>query len=73
MSAYRMLFISIAGVILLGIWLTGFDRAHWFLYLPVVMLAFAGVTGFCPGLILWRKLGFSDTPMSFDLPGKKRS
>lgn len=73
MSAYRMLFISIACIVFLGIWLTGFDKAHWFLYLPVVMLVFAGVTGFCPGLLLWRKLGFSDKPMSFDLPGQNKS
>jgi len=60
MTAQRMLFLSIAVLILAGIWLTGFNRVHWFLYLPPAFLAFAGVTGICPGLIFWRKLGFRD-------------
>jgi hypothetical protein len=72
MSAYRVLFLSIAGVVLLGIWLTGFEKAHWFLYLPVVMLAFAGLTGICPGLILWRKIGFTDEPISCEFPMRKK-
>jgi hypothetical protein len=72
MSAYRILFLSIAGVVLLGIWLTGFDRAHWFLYLPVVMLTVAGLTGICPGLILWRKIGFTDEPISCEFPRRKK-
>ena len=58
MSALRMQFLSIAAVVLIGIWLTGFSRAHWFLYVPVVMFAFAGVSGVCPGLIFWKKIGF---------------
>ena len=58
MSAQRMLFLTVAIIILLGIWLTGFDKAHWLLYLPVVALTFAGVTGICPGMLFWRKLGF---------------
>ena len=45
MSAQRMLFLVMATIILGGIWLTGFDRVHWFLYVPVAALAFAGVTG----------------------------
>jgi hypothetical protein len=72
MSAYRVLFISIAGVVLLGIWLTGFDKAHWFLYLPVVMLIFAGLTGICPGLIFWHKIGFTKEPISCEFPERKK-
>lgn len=51
-----MLLLSIAGVIWTGIWLTGFDKVHWILYVPVLFLSFAGITGICP-LILWSKLG----------------
>lgn len=58
MTALRMQFLSISAIILLGIWLTGFDRAHWFLYVPVVIFAFAGITGICPGMIFWKKIGF---------------
>jgi hypothetical protein len=58
MTAQRMLFLTMAVVIFVGIWLTGFDKAHWFLYVPVVMLTFAGVTGICPGMMFWKKMGF---------------
>jgi hypothetical protein len=57
MTAIRAQFISIAIVVFIGILLTGFDKVHWFLYLPVVMLLFAGLTGICPGLLIWKKLG----------------
>lgn len=60
MSAIRMLFITMAALIMVGIWLTGFNVVHWFLYLPVAALVFAGVTGICPGYMLFRKLGFKE-------------
>jgi hypothetical protein len=28
------------------------------LYIPLAALAFAGITGICPGMMFWRKLGF---------------
>jgi hypothetical protein len=58
MTALRMQFFTLAVIFFLGIWLTGFEKAHWFLYVPVVALVFAGATGICPGLIIWKKLGF---------------
>lgn len=58
MSAIRMLFITTAVVISVGIWLTGFDNVHWFLYIPPAALLFAGATGICPGYIIFTKLGF---------------
>ena len=57
MSAIRMQFISMAIVVFIGIFLTGFEKVHWFLYVPVVMLLFAGLTGICPGLLFWKKVG----------------
>ena len=42
-SAMRFFFIVIGSVILLGIWLTGFDKIHWLLYLPVVFLYLAAL------------------------------
>jgi hypothetical protein len=53
-----MQFFSIAALVLVGIWLTGFDRVHWFLYVPVAVFTFAGATGICPGLMFWKKVGF---------------
>ena len=58
MSAQRMVFFTLAVFILIGIGLTGFDRVHWFLYLPVAALALAGATGICPSMLFWKKLGF---------------
>lgn len=58
MTALRMQFFSVALVILFGIWLTGFGKVHWLIYVPVVMFVFAGATGVCPGLWFWKKMGF---------------
>lgn len=56
--AQRMMFISMAQLIYAGIWLSGFENVHWFLYVPVVLLTFAAATGICPVLQLWKKVGF---------------
>jgi hypothetical protein len=58
MSAMRMVFLTMAALILLGIWLTGFKTVHWLLYVPVAGLIFAGITGICPSYLLFSKLGF---------------
>jgi len=58
MSAIRMLLLTVSTTLLIGIWLTGFQNVHWFLYLPVIALMFAGITGICPGYLLFQKLGF---------------
>jgi hypothetical protein len=56
-SALRAQFLSVALIVFIGIWLTGFEKVHWFLYVPVVAFAFAGITGICPGLMFWKKVG----------------
>ena len=58
MSAIRMLFLFMAAFISLGIWLTGINNVHWLLYIPPVALLFAGVTGICPGYMIFKKLRF---------------
>ncbi len=58
MSAIRMLFIVMAVLIGVGIWLTGYQNVHWFLYLPPAALLFAGITGICPGYMVFKKIGF---------------
>ena len=60
MSAMRLLFLTLGTIVLVGIWLTGFSKVHWFLYLPVAATYFAGATGICPSLILFKKLGFKE-------------
>ncbi len=58
MSAQRMLFFTVAALLGSGIGLSGWNQVHWLLYLPAAMLVFAGLTGICPGLILFKKIGF---------------
>jgi len=64
MSAIRMTFILVAALIVVGIWLSGFQNVHWFLYLPPVVLLFAAITGFCPSFVIFRKLGFKGHELS---------
>jgi len=58
MSAQRMLFLMMAILISAGIYLSGYNTVHWLLYLPAAALLFAAITGICPGLMLFKKLGF---------------
>lgn len=54
-SALMRLFMFNASlIILVGIWLTGFDVVHWSLYLVPVFFIFAAVTGLCLGLVIPR-------------------
>lgn len=57
MNAQRMMFFTVAIMQSLGIWLTGYEVVHPLLYIPLAASTFAGVTGICPSLILYRKLG----------------
>lgn len=60
MTAHRMLYLSFACIMLAGIWLTGFDKVHWLLYVPVAFAGFAGLSGFCINLWFWKKMGFPE-------------
>ena len=55
-AAMRFFFLVTGSVVWAGIWLTGFDKAHWLLYLPGAFFYFAAATGICPGLIFSRML-----------------
>lgn len=65
MSAMRMVFLSFSALILIGMYLTGFQAAHWFLYIPAAAAGFAGITGICPGYRVFNALGFKG-----QMPGK---
>lgn len=60
MNAMRMVFLTVAALLWLGIYLTGFAVVHWLLYVPSVMLVIAAITGICPGVMIWHKFGFKD-------------
>ena len=57
-SAQRMTFLSVAAVVATGDTLTGWDNISWVLWVPPIALTLAAVTGVCPFLIIWEKLGF---------------
>lgn len=54
--AARLFFLIVSLNIWLGIWLTGFGVAHWWLYIPAGFLLFAAVSGLCPGMVMMRWL-----------------
>ena len=54
--AARLFFFIVSLNIWLGIWLTGFGVAHWWLYIPAGFLLFAAVSGLCPGMVMTRWL-----------------
>jgi len=62
----RMFFFNMAVLILFGLWLTGFDKVHWFSYVIPGGLLFASATGLCLGLVTSRKmlelLGMAEKP-----------
>ena len=64
-KALRITFLLIGMFILLGIWLTGFNLAHWVLFLPAIFLIFDGITGICPGLI-FNKILFKESQGTSD-------
>jgi hypothetical protein len=57
-SATRMTFLSVAFVVALGNTLTGWGTVSFVLWIPPIALTLAAVTGVCPFLIVWQKLGF---------------
>jgi hypothetical protein len=57
-SATRMTFLSVAAVVALGNTLTGWGTVSFILWIPPIALTLAAITGVCPFLIVWQKLGF---------------
>jgi len=57
-SAQRMTFLSVAAVVATGDTLTGWENISWALWIPPIALTLAAITGVCPFLIIWEKLGF---------------
>jgi len=55
-NTIRLFFINVAIINTFAIWLTGFAVVHWFAYVIPVAFTLAAISGFCPGLILSRKI-----------------
>ena len=58
-TALRIQFIIMGLFVYLGIYLSGSANVHWFLYVPVAAMIFAGITGFCPGLRVLKAMGLN--------------
>ncbi len=56
-AALRLIFFVSGIMQFLAIALTGFAVVHWFAYVPATAFVLAGVTGICPGLQLFQRLG----------------
>ena len=53
-NAIRMFLLNSVIFLMLGIWLTGFDQVHWFLYVIPAIYTLSALFGICPGINLWR-------------------
>jgi hypothetical protein len=61
-SSMRLFVFLVGTFIWTGIWLTGFNKVHWLLYLPPSFFYFATITGICPGMIISRLILLGDKP-----------
>jgi len=52
----RLFMFNLASLIMVGIWLTGFDKVHWFAYAIPAALYFAATTGLCLGMYMSGKI-----------------
>ena len=52
----RLFFFNMSVLSLIGLWLTGFDKVHWFTYVIPAGLLFAAATGLCLDMIVSGKI-----------------
>ena len=55
-NTVRVFLFNLSIISMIGIGLSGFDQVHWFSYVLPGFLTFAAVTGFCPGLLVSKKI-----------------
>ncbi len=55
-NSVRLFFLNASIIMMVGIWLSGFDKVHWFIYFLPVFLTIAAITGFCPGLMISKRI-----------------
>lgn len=48
----RLTFFNTSVLAFIGIYLSGYDQVHWFMYLVPVVYLFSAATGFCPGIAI---------------------
>lgn len=55
-NTVRVFLFNVAVIIMVAIWLSGFNNVHWFSYVLPSFLVIAAATGFCPGLLVSKKV-----------------
>jgi len=55
-NTVRVFLFNVAAIIMVSIWLSGFNNVHWFSYVLPSFLLLAAVTGLCPGLFISKKV-----------------
>lgn len=63
-KSMRIWFVIMAVILWTGIYLSGFSRVSWLLYLPAAGFVFAAITGICPSWQLFKMFGdtIKETP-----------
>lgn len=51
-SVQRLTFFNTSMLAFIGIYLSGYDQVHWFIYVVPVVYLFSAITGFCPGIAI---------------------
>ena len=55
-NTVRVFLFNVVVIIMVTIWLSGFNKVHWFSYVLPSFLVIAAATGFCPGLLVSKKV-----------------
>ena len=55
-NTVRVFLFNVAVITMVAIWLSGFNNVHWFSYVLPSFLVIAAATGFCPGLLVSKKV-----------------
>ena len=51
-AVQRFTFFNTSVIAFIGIYLSGYDQVHWFMYTVPVVYLLSAATGFCPGLFI---------------------
>ncbi len=51
-TVQRLTFFNTSVIAFIGIYLSGYDQVHWFMYTVPLVYLFSAATGFCPGLLV---------------------
>lgn len=65
-TAMKAFFLFVGLFLWAGLWLTGFEVAHWTLYIPATFFLFSAVTGICPGMIFFKEAFRENSAQSSD-------